>query len=348
MENVNKVSEIGSEFDYRNEYLSDKYNGFFENGLLTYSGRTAIGVAVCDILKYRTINKAWLPSYCCDSMAQPFRDLGICVDFYSVEYDFQNGRIVRGDFDAGKNDVVLSMDYFGFCDEGNTGLVKKCRDNGVKVIEDCTHSLLSGGEFLADYRVSSLRKWFPIACGGFVEKRDEKIDAELKNCDSAMIDTRILAMKEKTAYLADEKDEELKRAFLDKYKTVNKSFSENYINLSIDPWSAEIVKHTDLEALIAKRRENAKALLGALRQKNEVRALFTELAENACPLFLPILADNRSQLQKKLAENKIYCPAHWPKHSEKAVSKLYDLELSLICDQRYGYDEMKRISSVLS
>ena len=66
-----------------------------------------------------------------------------------------------------------------------------------------------------------------------------------------------------------------------------------------------------------------------------------------CPLFVPVLLENRDKVRKHLTENKIYCPVHWPK-PEGADSNIYDMELSLICDQRYGVNDMERIVSVLS
>ncbi len=344
---MDKINEIGSEFDFHNEYLSGKNNGRFDDVLLTYSGRTAIGVVVSDILKGQIIDKAWLPSYCCDSMAQPFRDLDIPVEFYSVEYDFEKNGIVYTDFNAGGNDVVLSMSYFGFDDRGNRELIKKCVDSGIVVIEDCTHSLLLNSEFLADYRVSSLRKWFPVASGGFAQKRDGNLDVTLVECDPRIMDLRISAMKEKTKYLDGRADEESKNIFLDKYRTVNRSFSENYKDLAIDSWSETVVKYTDINAVAMRRRENAEILLEGLSEISEITPIFSSLGGESCPLFVPILVNDRAKLQKYLAENRIYCPAHWPRHSEKANSNLYDLELSLICDQRYGKEDMERMLAAI-
>lgn len=341
------VKEIGSEFDYRNEFLTKQDNGLFDSGLLTYSGRTAIEVAICDILKTKRIDTAWLPSYSCESMAQPFCDLGIKIAFYGVNYDFEKRKVVRDEFEIDTNDVVLTMSYFGFYDEGNINLIKKCRDNGVTVIEDCTHTLLSDTEFEADYRVSSLRKWFPVASGGFVQKKEGVLDARLNTCDNSIVDVRISAMKEKTIYLESESDESLKSAFLEKYKKVNQSFSQNYKNLAIDPWSESVLRKTDAEKIKQRRRDNAQVLLDALHSTSGVKSMFDTLGMGDCPLFVPILCENRAELQKKLAENKIYCPAHWPKYSDRAGSNLYDLELSLICDQRYSKRDMERIIEFL-
>ena len=75
-----------------------------------------------------------------------------------------------------------------------------------------------------------------------------------------------------------------------------------------------------------------------------------ELTENAVPLFVPVLFDTteqRNAVRKKLIEAQIYCPIHWPKPAQIpanfAVHKIYDTELSLICDQRYNLSDMQRI-----
>ena len=54
------------------------------------------------------------------------------------------------------------------------------------------------------------------------------------------------------------------------------------------------------------------------------------------PVFLPNA--ERNELKKILIENNIYCPNHWkiPKQIENNTQKnIYNIELSLICDQRY-------------
>jgi hypothetical protein len=58
--------------------------------------------------------------------------------------------------------------------------------------------------------------------------------------------------------------------------------------------------------------------------------------------FVPILLPNRNEIRAHLTKNEIYCPVHWPK-PEGCESNIYDHELSLICDQRYGIKDMKRI-----
>ena len=64
-------------------------------------------------------------------------------------------------------------------------------------------------------------------------------------------------------------------------------------------------------------------------------------------MIVPIMLKNRDVIRKKLIDNKIYCPVHWPKPMG-CNSNIYDMELSLVCDQRYDIDDMKRIVSVIN
>lgn len=50
--------------------------------------------------------------------------------------------------------------------------------------------------------------------------------------------------------------------------------------------------------------------------------------------------------------NNIYCPIHWPIPERIMLNnetrQVYEEELSLICDQRYGNNDMLRIAKVIN
>jgi hypothetical protein len=80
-----------------------------------------------------------------------------------------------------------------------------------------------------------------------------------------------------------------------------------------------------------------------------------ELTDKAVPLFVPIFFDateHRNAVRKKLIEAQIYCPIHWPKPAmipaDFEANKIYDTELSLICDQRYNLDDMDRLVTLIN
>ena len=99
------MREIGSEFWEKSPPVcSDKV----DNEAYLLSGRTALKFIIDDIHRNRNLRKVLLPSYCCESMIEPFNRSGVEVEFYQVspdhvDYPFEN------DVDA-----VLLIDFFGY------------------------------------------------------------------------------------------------------------------------------------------------------------------------------------------------------------------------------------------
>ena len=119
----------------------------------------------------------------------------------------------------------------------------------------------------------------------------------------------------------------------------------------MDNLSYALYKTENFAAMRHKRRENAKYLHEHLKGVRFIG----ELTENTVPLFVPVFfetTEQRNAVRKKLIEAQIYCPIHWPKPAQIpadfAVNKIYDTELSLICDQRYDLDDMMRMVEVIS
>ena len=314
--------EIGSEF---HRVPPDLGHGLSlpNPGSLVFSGRTAIEAVLHQLPGART---ALLPSYCCDSMIIPFRDAGIDVSFYKVEWD---GELkVRID---GSSDILLWCNYFGFRNE--------IPPFDCVLIEDITHSLLSKSPShpQSNYLVASLRKWEPINCGGYCSL---KVDQKAPPDD--FIRLKSAAMELKTEYLKD-LDKEKKEKYLHMFADSNRWLSEHYSGLSIDSFSRDYLDSVDIETQRRRRCENAEVLYEGLSRK--VQFMFP-IEDMDCPLFIPILLPNRDEVRAHLTKNRIYCPVHWPK-PDGCKSNIYDQELSLICDQRYGIEDMKRIVSVI-
>lgn len=329
--------EIGSEF-HKLEFGKGHGLPFPVKGCLVFSGRTAIETVLKELPHAK---KAVLPSYCCDSMIEPFRKAGMIVEFYPVRYE--NGLKIDAQIPQDA-DILLWCNYFG-CHTPMPDLLDFKKRGGL-VIEDITHSLLSSSPYnsQSDYLVASIRKWEPINCGGYCAA----VNGDFKHAPTLMppsnfVDNKTSAMNMKTEYLND-LDEQKKQQFLAMFGESNHWLAENYSELAIDPWSEEYLTHVDADEQKTIRRSNAHVLYEGL--KNKVVFLFSE-EDMDCPLFVPVVIPNRNEVRKILTENRIYCPVHWPK-PEGCSSNLFDLELSLICDQRYNEDDMKRIVSVIS
>ena len=312
-----------------------------------FSGRNAIDIVLKDILAGKKIRKVFAPSYCCVSMLQSFIDRGLDISFYRV--DFKDGTFTYELPDAGENDVVLIMSYFGLNTASAHEAVSKLKSRKAVVIEDITHSLLTGEPASAesDYLVASLRKWFPVPTGGWAGKRKGSL-AEKPDLDSNhAVAEKIAGMKEKYDYLTGRISD--KEHFL----LAQAKFDNDLIHvdkmLKIDDTSLEILKETDIEAVIRQRRNNARVLAEGLKAlEGDVMKIPAIDPEQDTPLFLPVFLENgaRDALRKYLIEHAVYCPVHWPEVMG-AEAGLRENELSLICDQRYTEDDMRAIVSLI-
>lgn len=326
--------EIGSEF---HRVLPDGGHGFSYPipGSLVFSGRTAIETVLKEIVGAR---KAALPSYCCYSIIQPFKDAGIEVEFYPVYFE----KRLKIEVDISENtDIIFLCNYFGF----TISMPDLSGFQGV-IIEDITHSLFSENPYhpQSHYLVASLRKWEPINCGGYCcSTVNGRIQYEPTiSPPFEYVRLKTAAMELKKEYLLDF-DTKKKLRFLSMFEESNRWLEENYSGLSIDSWSEAYLSTVDIEAQRQIRRRNAKVLYENLNDK--IQFVFS-LEDMDCPLFVPVLLHHRTDIRKVLTSNQIYCPVHWPR-PDGCVSNLYDHELSLICDQRYDEEDMERLVSVL-
>ncbi len=348
-------SEIGSYFwlsdtqNEKNDRINDELSWLpsAEDSCLTFSGRNAIDLAIRDILTKRQVTKVFVPSYSCVSMLQSFVDRGLPIEFYDVRHSDKG--FVYDIPNVDKNSVVLIMSYFGLDAENEQKTIMNIHEKGAVIIEDITHSLLRSipASETSDYLVASLRKWFAIPAGGWIGKRHGKLawkpDMESNH---AVID-KIAAMKEKYEYLTGSIDNK------ENYLLAQAKFDNDLIHvdrmLMLDDTSLDILRRTDIEAVIRRRKENTKVLIEGLKDldKNVIELPVVDLQSDTL-LFFPVFmkTDDRDSLRKYLISQGIYCPVHWPEVMGASVG-IRANELSLICDQRYTEGDMKAIVNTI-
>lgn len=334
--------EIGSEYWTMDEDLTCDNSKFWDLGKdtkFTLSGRTSIYYVLENILKNKEIKKAYLPSYSCDSMAAPFIDLGIEVEYYDVYYNEGLKYNINLDEDI---DIFLAMNYFGYSSTNMDSYIEAFKNKGKIVIEDITHSILSTKKCSpnSDYLIGSLRKWFSIASGGIAVNMNSKFEVNLDSkSNNKMIDIKKSAMQNKKDYLKNQ-DESSKEVFLNQYKTCGKILDEDYKNYSIDDESLKIIMGIDIEKIIAQRIENTKTIYERLKNNKHIKFLINNFNGQDGLLFVPIILEKqkRNDLRKYLIENKVYLPVHWP--LEEKINNIFEQELSLVCDQRYTENQI--------
>lgn len=329
------MKEIGSEFWLEREPQALACD---RNGCYALSGRTAIDLIIQDIAKTRPLHNAYLPAWCCDSIVEPFLSRGIKVELYDMSFE---GSLHYHIDEDKKVDVFYVSNYFGYENTISTDVINQFKQKGSIIIYDRTHSFLIEEDYqYVDYSFASIRKWMGVIGGAVVDGVGE---CELKPCPYLACKEK--AMQMKRAFI--EGDESIdKQTFLNLYAEFGHHLAEDYQNYEMDDLSYALYKTEDFAAMRHKRRENAKYLHKNLKS---VRFL-GELTDIVVPLFVPIFFENKAQrdaVRKKLIDAQIYCPIHWPKNklitSDMKVNQIFDTELSLICDQRYGIPEMRRI-----
>lgn len=334
--------EIGSEFWEFSESLNCDNSKFWNIGKdtkFTLSGRTSIYYVLENILKNKQIKKAYLPSYSCFSMAEPFFDLGIEVEYYDVYYN----EGLKYDIDFRTDiDIFLAMNYFGYSNTNMDLYIKKFKEQGKIVIEDITHSIFSSKRYSenSDYLIGSLRKWMPIASGGIAVNMNSNFEVELNlKSNAKMIDIKKSAMQNKKDYIENTNNIS-KEMFLNQYAQSGKVLDEDYKNYSIDEESLKIIMGININKIVNSRIENAKIIYEKLRNNVNVRFLIEDYNQNDSLLFVPIILEHdlRDKLRKYLIEKQVYLPIHWP--LEERINNVFEKELSLICDQRYTKKEI--------
>lgn len=334
--------EIGSEF--WGVPLGEKQNNLLSGNVRnTLSGRTALEFVARDLRQERGARSIYMPAYCCESMIEPFKKQGFAIKYYAVEpYSKTVHRQIFTDHGC---DAILLMDYFGFESEETAvfAMIEKLRGTAVILDKVQTAFTKTAAEEYADYTVTSWRKWF-FSCAATAEKKcGEWLVPENDTKNEKYISLRRNAAKLKADYIENGIGEKPK--FLVQFGEAEELLDTDFSDYAAEKQSLDELKFADADFIVSKRRENASFIMDELKNLSQdiIRPLFAELGDRDVPLFVPVLVKQelRDALRYYLIKNEVYCPVHWPSELGGA-NKLYDGELSLVCDQRYGAEDMKR------
>lgn len=302
------------------------------------SGRSALTGVLEDAMRSKRIRTAALPSWCCESMAAPFLAKGIEVSFYPVSY--VNNHLTQDLSDYVGSDLLLVMGYFGMSDAPEV----PCDYGGV-VVEDVTHSLLcKTWNSRADYRFGSLRKWCGCLTGGFAWNTKQRMYVAKAEVNEHYVGLRTDAMAAKASYIRGDSDD---KGYLGVFAE-----AEEWLDHNVDAMAAHLddvkaAMHLDVTGMRNARRSNAMLLMEQLRGSDYIGFVFSELRDDDCPLFVPVIVKERDSLRRYLIANAVYCPVHWPSFGPRSLGQaellLYEHGLSLVCDQRYSAADMTRV-----
>lgn len=357
--------EVGSEFELRDISLTPSAGPDLSSARtwrlppgecrLVQNGRAALLTALRDACCAARLVDAWLPSYLCASMVQPFRQSGLQVHYYPVD-----SHLVPVDgpwtLAVGDRSVVLYVDYFGFPVSATAqGLALQQHDRGAVTILDMTHSIFNTAPNempTSNYAVASLRKWVGLPDGGLVWKRGcaflMPVDAD--STDGGFGRVRLVASL-------------MKGLYWDSILTQKDGFrilfgmAEGIADVCTAAVPMSLVSRTmwgqlDSAAIVSSRSANYAVLASGIAGLRSLHMFREELPRGICPLGCPVLSSSRDDLRIYLTSRSVYCPIHWQlpdevKTSFPASQSLSASILTLPCDQRYTTRDMDRVVSLL-
>lgn len=296
---------------------------------------------------------ALIPSYTCETVAQPFLKKGYRVYTLPVDISLRTSgeQILAAATECGAS-VILLHRYFGFeslYDFEDT--LKLLRERGVFIIEDRTQCLYSDIKPLeADYYVASIRKWCSVPDGAIAVCKSGRFVNIPKEQDSELCDLKVEAAVLKYRYIIEGLGD--KAEFLKKGGEAEELLDSRECAYTISSVSA-FVQHTlDVGALKEARQDNYRVLYEGIKGLGSVRVLF-EPTQSAVPLYMMLWCKGRNGLQLYLRERSVYAPIIWPRPEELAkvcdkAEELYRNSLCIPIDQRYGTDEMNLIARYIT
>lgn len=308
------------------------------------TGRSAIYVALTNIIQLGGNKEAWLPRYCCDSVILPFQQLGFKINFYSMGEDLKTPGNMPSDL---KGKTFLFIHYFG---KKNSVIIDWLNEvskgnQSFFIIEDCVQATLNEnvGHF-GQYAIYSYRKLLAQPDGA-VLAFDTPFDCRLAEPNEKFISEK-LAGKIIRQYGGEAK------IFLDLFAEAEVIIDDVICPRMMSWLSRFLFERTDLVSVASIRRRNWVYLTELLRSSGladkNISMLYDSLEDGEVPLGLPVKIEDRyrDDFRNFLKQHNIYCPIHWPIQYEDNRSiwdkdiKLSKEILTLPIDQRLNQEAL--------
>ena len=155
--------------------------------------------------------------------------------------------------------------------------------------------------------MASLRKWFAIPDGGLILS-DHKLNLKKSKEKKEYIELKKEAMLLKERYL--QGDITINKKEFQYKNNVAEEYLYHHMEIcEMSRYSKQEISEIDIKRILIRRQENADYLSEKLKNVMHVN-LFSQYKES--PLYLPILVDDRNEMQKFLIEKNIYTSILWP------------------------------------
>ena len=142
--------------------------------------------------------KVMLPKYTCDTVVAPFQQLGYDYKFYPVckdlTIDIPKAKEI---FSVHHPNLIVVHPYFGMdLTKEELDMLEEMHEDGCEIILDLTQCLFSTMRLpFIKYYVGSIRKWFAIPDGAFLETNEEIQMPSIGNDEIVALQTKAMQLK---------------------------------------------------------------------------------------------------------------------------------------------------------
>lgn len=315
--------EIGG---YFNLELSSRGSFLHCDGNCLNTGRNALEYILSSLPR---ISRLWIPYFTCDAIIEPITRLKVPHSFYSIN----EGLEIAGELTLLPDEYVLVTNYFGLKDAYVRRLASRFKD---KLIVDNAQAYFC--EPVSGIKtIYSPRKFVGVPDGG-IAFMDNGRDVSQYDADISY---------DRCVHLLKRFDLAASEGYAD--------FKNNSLKLSNRPirqmssLTKALLQSIDFESIRRRRIDNFMTLHQSLSTGNGLE--IPPLDDFSCPMVYPYFTKDAS-LKKKMIENKVYVATYWPNVFNWCCEDvleyvLADRMVALPIDQRYGKEEMNRISIII-
>ncbi len=294
-----------------------------------------------------------VPAYCCASVVQPYRESGIEYRYYPVDRRLKADPAKIRDLKAGAGAIQV-IHYFGF--PAAPGLFTL----GVPVLEDAVQALFSPDlRKRGEWAVGSLRKFLPVPDGAFLTARRPFKVPRLPPASGGSYGRKLFGRMLKHEAVRTGDPVRWNEAVAMLRLTEEALDRGPIVYHTLSPRSAEALRGAPIAAMAAARRSNYLTLFDALRPIFDkpglgLQPLLGELPGGVVPYGLPVLSEERDALKEHLHGRGIHTVVHWDLPDDIARDQfpdswwVYDRQLTLPIDHRYGPLEMARVAAAVA
>jgi hypothetical protein len=310
--------------------------GYFElelrKGKEYHSGALALNTgrnAIEYVLKGRKYKGGLVPAYSCDSILEPFKKLGIPVEFYNINTN------MLPDIDLTKIEssvCVLVINYFGLLERQIAELVKAHSN----IIIDNSQAFFAQPVEGKD-TVYSPRKFFGVPDGAYLytdlpDDLELELDYSWDRCEHLL---RRIDCSPEDGYEA--------------YRRNQKALSFQPIR-RMSELTRTLLRSIDYEYAKMKRQENFLFLHKELRSSNLLSSLI-DSGEHDGPMVYPFLSQ-REGLREELIKKRIFVATYWIEVLNRGAqpnfaSLLTKRLCALPIDQRYDNKIIYSLPSII-